>query len=72
MSENSINDNKSQSTRLNNDQLWEKAASNQPITRRDIGLATSTNGNGLQSINEGLNTLKYNDQSGKVYIGSEE
>lgn len=48
---------------LNDDQLWDKAGTNKPITKNDMGINTSTSMNGLQTLNEGFNLLQYTDQS---------
>lgn len=62
----------SQETRLSNDQLWDKAATSEPITRADVSLASTDTYRGLQNLNEGFNVLEYSDHSKDVYKGSDE
>lgn len=60
--EKELNDNQ-----LSNDQLWEKAATDRPITRSDIGINDSETWNGLQRTREGINFLQYDDHSKNIY-----
>ncbi len=61
-----------ESTGLSNDALWNKAGTSQPIVRADIGVSTSGDCNGVRVVRDGLNILKYNDESGRIYKGSDE
>lgn len=45
---------KNRSNVLNDEELWNKAGSGQPITRDDMGLNQNNRENGLQSLNEGF------------------
>lgn len=51
------NVNQKQETRLSNDQLWDKAATSEPITRADLGLMKTDTYGGLQNLNEGFNVF---------------
>ena len=50
---------------LNDDQLWDRAGTNKPITKNDMGIDTSISIDGLQTLNEGFNLLQFSDQSKK-------
>ncbi len=38
---------------LNKNQLWAKAATSEPISRKDLGIASANNESGMQVLNEG-------------------
>lgn len=61
-----------QGVRLSNDQLWEKAATSEPITRSDVNMVNTNSYAGVEILNEGFNVLRYNDQSGNTYKGADE
>ena len=70
-----INKNKvkeEKTNRLSADALWDKAGTDQPITKSDIGINKSMNGNGMIKSERELNILKYNDQSKGIYKGSDD
>ncbi len=58
--------------RLSNKGLWDKAATNEPITRKDIDIPVASNNSGLQSLNEGLNYLQFSDHEDYVYFETDE
>ena len=57
MDDKNIND--KQGLELTNNQLWDKAATNEPITRNDLNI-NDNNNYGLQNINEGFYMNNYN------------
>ncbi len=68
---NKINKEQNLEAELNNDQLWEKAASDEPVLRADINLSASNAHTGLQRLDEGFNFLQFSDQSETNYSGSD-
>ena len=58
--------NASQLVSLGNEQLWEKAGSNQPITSKDLGIKRE-NDDTLQNLNESLSVLHYDNKSQKLF-----
>lgn len=54
------------------DQMWDLAGEDRPISRREIGIEAPKSSDGLQALNEGFNFLQFNDQSGRIYKGAED
>lgn len=44
----------------NDDQMWDLAGQNRPISREEIGVDTPKSPDGLQVLNEGVNFLQFN------------
>ena len=58
---NDFNDNSNDNNglrQLSNDDLWNKAKTNDPITRQDIGIQASSSKDGLQILTEGFDWLE--------------
>lgn len=56
----------------NDDQMWDLAGQDRPISREEIGIDTPTSSDGLQALNEGFDFLQFNNQRGSVYRGTED
>lgn len=52
--------------KLNDDQLWDMAGQNQPISKDDIGLEPAESTDGLQSFMEGCEMLHFSVQGKKM------
>lgn len=61
---NNLDNDNNDTTRLSNDDLWEKSGTSQPITKADIGLNNVGDESGLRKVREGLKILKYSDGNG--------
>lgn len=55
---------------LSNDEILSMARKEQPISREELGINTPKSGDGLQALNEGLEILKFSDDSQDTYMGN--